>query len=53
MTLLFIRYRFIAKFEKAEKVAKQISLPLEAAIEELAVYQCSSFLELKKYKLSR
>ena len=41
----------LPEFEKAEKVAKQISLPLEAAIEELAVYQCSSFLELKKYKL--
>lgn len=41
----------LPEFEKAEKVAKQITLPLEAAIEELAVYQCSSFLELKKYKL--
>ena len=44
---------FIAEFENAEKVAKQITLPLEAAIEELAVYHCSPFLELKKYKLSR
>ena len=42
-----------SQFSAAEKVAKQITLPLEAAIEELAVYQCSPFLELKKYKLSR
>ncbi len=42
-----------SQFSAAEKVAKQITLPLEAAIDELAVYQCSPFLELKKYKLSR
>ena len=42
-----------SQFSAAEEIAKQITLPLEAAIEELAVYQCSPFLELKKYKLSR
>ena len=42
-----------SQFSAAEKIAKQIRLPLEAAIEELAVYQCSPFLELKKYNLSR
>ena len=42
-----------SQFSAAEKIAKQIALPLEAAIDELAVYQCSPFLELKKYKLSR
>ena len=41
------------QFSAAKEIAKKISLPLEAAIEELAVYQCSPFLELKKYKLSR
>jgi hypothetical protein len=41
------------QFSAAEKIAKKISLPLEAAIEELAVYQCSPFLELKKFGLSR
>ena len=42
-----------SQFSAAEEIAKQITLPLEAAIDELAVYQCSPFLELKKYKLSR
>lgn len=42
-----------SQFSAAEKIAKQITLPLEATIDELAVYQCSPFLELKKYKLSR
>ena len=41
------------QFSAAEKIAKKISLPLEAAIEELAVYQCSPFLELKKFELNR
>lgn len=39
------------EFSAAKEIAKQISLPLEADIEELAVYQCSPFLELKKYSL--
>ena len=42
-----------SQFSAAKEIAKQISLPLEAAIEELAVYQCSPFLELKKFELSR
>ena len=41
------------QFSAAKEIAKQISLPLEAAIEELAVYQCSPFLELKKFGLGR
>ena len=41
------------QFSAAKEIAKQISLPLEAAIEELAVYQCSPFLELKKFRLGR
>ncbi len=40
-----------SQFSAAEKIAKQITLPLEAAIGELAVYQCSPFLELKKFSL--
>lgn len=39
------------QFSAAKEIAKKISLPLEAAIEELAVYQCSPFLELKKFEL--
>ena len=42
-----------SQFSAAEEIAKQITLPLEADIDEIAVYQCSPFLELKKYKLSR
>ena len=42
-----------SQFSAAEKIAKQITLPLEAAIDEFAVYQCSPFLELKKFGLSR
>jgi len=41
-----------SQFSVAEEIAKKISLPLEAAIEELAVYQCSPFLELKKFGLN-
>ena len=40
-----------SQFSAAEEIAKQVTLPLEAAIEELAVYQCSPFLELKKFAL--
>ena len=40
-----------SQFSAAKEIAKKISLPLEAAIEELAVYQCSPFLELKKFGL--
>ena len=41
------------QFSAAKEIAKKISLPLEAPIEELAVYQCSPFLELKKIELSK
>ena len=40
-----------SQFEKALKIAGEITLPLEAAIGVLAVYQCSPFAELKKYIL--
>ena len=40
-----------SQFSAAEEITKQIYLPLEAPIEELAVYQCSPFLELKKFRL--
>ena len=42
-----------SQFSAAKEIAKKITLPLEAAIEELAFYQCSPFLELKKFGLSR
>ena len=42
-----------SQFSAAKEVAKKISLPLEVAIEELAVYQCSPFLELKKFGFNR
>jgi 2'-5' RNA ligase len=42
-----------SQFSVAKEIAKQITLPLEAAIDELAVYQCSPFLELKKLGLIR
>ena len=42
-----------SQFSAAKEIAQKISLPLEAAIEELAVYQCSPFLELKKFGLSK
>lgn len=40
-----------SQFEKALQIAGEISLPLEAAVGELAVYQCSPFEELQKYIL--
>lgn len=40
-----------SQFEKALKIAGEITLPLDATIGELAVYQCSPFAELKKYNL--
>lgn len=39
------------QFEKAAKIAERINLPLETEINEIAVYQCSPFAELKRYKL--
>lgn len=40
-----------SQFEKAFKIAESINLPLETEINEIAVYQCSPFAELKRYKL--
>ena len=40
-----------SQFEKALQIAGEITLPLEAAVGELAVYQCSPFAELQKYIL--
>lgn len=40
-----------SQFEKALQITGEITLPLEAAIGELAVYQCSPFAELQKYIL--
>ena len=40
-----------SQFEKARETAGEITLPLEAAIGELAGYQCSPFEELQKYIL--
>lgn len=40
-----------SQFEKALQIAGEITLPLDAAIGELAVYQCSPFAELQKYIL--
>ena len=42
-----------SQFSAAKEIAKKITLPLEVAIEELAVYQCSPFLELKTLKLDK
>ena len=40
-----------SQFEKAFKIAESINLPLATEINEIAVYQCSPFAELKRYKL--
>ncbi len=40
-----------SQFSKALEIANRITLPLEAGITELSVYQCSPFSELKKFKL--
>lgn len=40
-----------SQFEKALKIAGEINLPLEDAIGELAMYQCSPFAELQKFML--
>ena len=39
------------QFEKAYKIAESIELPLETEIDEIAVYQCSPFAELKRLSL--
>ena len=40
-----------SQFEKAAKIVGSIELPLATEINEIAVYQCSPFAELKRYKL--
>lgn len=40
------------QFEKTSKIAESIKLPLEAEINEVAVYQCSPFAELKHLSLN-
>ena len=40
-------------FSKAQEIARQIPLPLKAAVSEIAVYQCSPFSELKRFSLAR
>ena len=40
-----------SQFEKAAKITETIKLPLETEIKEIAVYQCSPFAELNRYKL--
>ena len=40
-----------SQFEKALNITKSIKLPLETKTNEIAVYQCSPFAELKRYKL--
>ena len=41
-----------SQFEKAAKIAETIKLPLETEINEIAVYQCSPFAELKRLSLN-
>ncbi len=41
-----------SQFEKAVELAKKISLPLESKIQDIGFYQCSPFLELKRFPLS-
>lgn len=40
-----------SQFYAAEEITKQISLPFEAGVTELSVYQCPPFAKLKKFKL--
>ena len=40
------------QFDKAKAVAEKISLPLEAKACEIGFYQCSPFLELKRFVLA-
>lgn len=37
------------QFSKALELAKKISLPLEAKVDNIGFYQCSPFLELKRF----
>ena len=38
-----------SQFEKAVEIAGKIKLPLEAKIGDIGVYQCSPFMELKRF----
>ena len=40
------------QFYKALELAEKVSLPLEAQIDNIGFYQCSPFLELKRFPLS-
>lgn len=40
------------QLEKSSKIAETINLPLETEINEISVYQCSPFLELKRLSLN-
>ena len=39
------------QFEKAQEIANQIKLPLEAAVTEISVYQCTPFEKLKCFSV--
>lgn len=41
-----------SQFEKSLNITKSIKLPLETKINEIAVYQCSPFAELKRLSLN-
>ena len=42
-----------SNYSKAQEIARQIPLPLEANINEIAVYQCSPFAEIRKFSLNQ
>lgn len=42
-----------SQFSKVLNIAKQISLPMEASVSEVSVYQCSPFAKLKTFSLQR
>ena len=42
----------LTQFAKALELAEKISLPLEAKISDIGFYQCSPFLELKRFPLA-
>ena len=40
-----------SQFSAAMEIANKISLPLEAPVSEIAVYQCSPFLQLQRFSI--
>ena len=40
-----------SQFEKAVEIAGRIRLPMQAEISDIGVYQCSPFLELKRFPI--